>query len=139
MKGLRLLLSGLILIGFFSSCSKNEDVISSPPIVGKWVSTNLYVEDAGQFNWVEATGFREFLTFYPDARFNIFTDVPGGNGTYVYNNSVRSLRLHFQDQTGGYTREEEREVEKIDNGKMTVALFSPQGTLLGKVAYERVD
>ncbi|PZR26657.1 MAG: hypothetical protein DI535_13300 [Citrobacter freundii] len=138
MKGLRLL-SGLILIGFFSSCSKNKDLASTQPIVGKWVSTAVYAEDSGQFNWVEANGFREFLTFYPDARFNIFTDVPGGNGTYVYNNSARSLRLHFQDQTGGYTREEEREVEKIDNGKMTVSLFSPQGKLVGKVAYERID
>jgi hypothetical protein len=139
MKGLRFLLSGLILIGFFSSCSKTRDLESTQPIVGKWVSTAVYAEDAGQFNWVASNGFREFLTFYPDARFNIFTDVPGGSGTYSYNNPARVLKLLFQDANGGVTNEESREVEKIDDRKMTVALFSPQGKLVGKVAYERID
>lgn len=138
MKGVRYLFTTLVIIGLFS-CSKNKDLVSAPGIVGRWVSTAAYAEENGQFKWIETNGFREFLTLHADARFDIFTDVPGGRGTYFYNDAAGSLKLRFLDQTGGIAAEEHRTVESIDGQKMVIAYFSLHGQLLGKLAYERIN
>lgn len=141
MNGIRYLFTLTILIGLFSlsSCSKEKNYAAAPEIVGKWMSTAVYYEDNGQFNWVETNGFREFLTFFPDARFDIFTDVPGGKGTYSYDSHQKFIRLQFKDAAGGITAVEERSVENIDTQKLTVAFYSPQGQLINKVEYTRLD
>jgi hypothetical protein len=127
----------LILVGFFSSCSKEQS--SEPAIVGKWMSVSVYQEDNGQFNWLEANGFHEFVTFQADARFSIFTDVPGGKGTYVYDGAARNITLQYEDQAGNFTAAENRQVEQITPGKLVVAYFSPQGKLVNKVEYSRIN
>ncbi|MCG2617266.1 hypothetical protein LZZ85_23420 [Terrimonas sp. NA20] len=139
MKGIRYLFSLLIVIGLFSSCSKSKDEVLSPEIVGKWMSTSVYTQDNGQFNWMATSNFREFITFNPDSRFSIFTDVPGGNGTYIYNNEQRSISLHFEGGTGGNSRVENRAVENISGDKLVVAFFNPQGELVNKIEYQRIN
>jgi hypothetical protein len=141
MKGIRYLFTLLILIGLFSlsSCSKEKSYVSPSDIVGKWMSTAVYFQDNGQYNWVETNSFREFLTFFPDARFDIFTDVPGGTGIYSYNSQLKSIRLQFKDASGGTTAVEERSVEDINNRKLVVAFYQPSGQLINKVEYTRID
>lgn len=137
MKGKRFTLYLLILIGFFSSCSKEHS--GEPAIVGKWMSVSVYQEDNGQFNWLAASGFHEFVTFQADARFTIFTDVPGGKGTYLYDGAARNITLQYEDQAGNFTTAENRQVEQITPDKLVVAYFSPQGKLVNKVEYSRIN
>lgn len=141
MKGTRYLFTLLILIGLFSfsSCSKEKSYVSPSDIVGKWMSTAVYSQENGQFNWVETNSFREFLTFFPDARFDIFTDVPGGNGIYSYDSQLKSIKLQYKDSSGGTTAVEERSVEDINPRKLVVAFYSPQGQLVNKIEYTRLD
>lgn len=139
MKGIRYLFSLLIMISLFSSCSKSNDEMLSPAIVGKWMSTSVYAQDNGQFNWVTTNNYREFITFDADSRFSIFTDVPGGNGTYVYDNQQRFISLHFEAGNGVSSRIENRAVENISGEKLVVAFFNPQGELVNKVEYQRID
>ena len=139
MKAPRYLFLLLTITGFLSSCSKEKNFTTAPAIVGRWMSTAVYTEQNGQFNWLETNSFREFVTFFPDARFAIFTDVPGGTGTYIYNNQARSIRLQFKDAAGGNVAVEERSVEDISKEKLVVAFFSSQGELVNKISYRKVD
>ncbi len=139
MKGIRYLFSLMVIVSLFSSCSKSHDDVLSPAIVGKWMSTSVYAQDNGQYNWLATSNYREFITFNADSRFSIFTDVPGGNGTYIYNNQQRSISLHFEAGNGGSSRVENRSVEDISGNKLVVAYFNSQGELVNKVEYQRVD
>ena len=126
-----------LLIIVSPSCKKD----SFPDIVGQWVSDAVYIkQENGTFNWVEGPRFSEHFNFYPDSRFAYMSDVPGGHGTYSYNNGTKDLLLNYEaDPYGNIPQTVTYKVEKLNNDKLIIAYYSAAGSLFAKTEYSRVN
>ncbi len=123
---------------FFTSCKKQ----SSVSIVGQWMSVSVYtIQDNGMYQWTPVNGLgREFYNFSADGRFGARTDVPGGSGSYNYDEELKELILSYEANRYvntpaiyNYT------VEIITNNKLLLSYFSPLNNFIRKTEYSRVN
>ena len=124
-----------------TSCSKESVPAVAENIVGKWKNTAIYTDPAkGGNGWETVTRFHEYVTFNPDAKFTIVTDIPASTGTYNFNGSSKDLLLQFEaDQYGNTSRSEIRKVETMTDEKLIVAFVSPVDGMIYKTEYSRVN
>jgi len=127
-------LSFLLIILITISCKKEKD----PAIFGSWASISNYREENGAFSWTPTNGYSQFITFYPDARFNTFFCIPTGGGTYVYDHRVAKISLKFEaDHYGTIPGTATYKIEELTNSRLVVSSFSPAGNLQFKTEYVR--
>ena len=118
-----------------ASCRKES--APDTALVGQWMSTAVYLEPAR--GWQTPSRFNESVSFDLHTRFRFFTDVPGGSGTYQFNNSSGELRLLFEaDQYGNTSRSEIRRVEEITGNKLIISFEIPQSGIFYKTEYTRI-
>src|SRR4030095_13999805 len=101
----------LVLL-FLTSCKKE----SSTSIVGQWRSVSIYtLEDNGTYNWIPVNGHPQFFNFSTEGRFGSATDIPGGSGSYDYDEASQNLTLHFEaDLYGNMPATKSLTVEALD-------------------------
>ena len=129
-----LCLSSLLL--FFTSCKKE----SSTSIVGQWRSVSIYtLQDNGIYNWVPVNGHPQFYNFSTEGRFGSATDVPGGNGSYNYDEALQKLTLHYEaDRYGSVPGTTSLTVEMLDRDKLILS-YSSSGDFIYKTEYTRIN
>lgn len=133
----KILYSCFILLTLATISCKKES--TSPAIIGKWKNTAVYSDPAsGGFGWELVTRFNEVVTFNPNAEFSFYTDVPGGAGTYSFDNSSGELLLQFEaDNYGNTSRNELRRVETVSNNKLVTSI-TVNGSIF-KMEYIRIN
>src|ERR1044072_1381427 len=104
------------LLLFLSSCKKE----SSVSIVGQWKSVSVYtVQDNGTYNWVQVDNHPQFYNFSIEGRFGSATDVPGGSGSYNYDEALQKLTLLYEaDRYGNIPGSTNLKVEILDLDKL---------------------
>lgn len=131
-----LCLSPLLL--FLTSCKKD----SADSIVGQWMSVAVYrIQDTGDGQWIPINGLgREFFNFSADGKFGSRTDVPGGSGSYQYDNELKELILNYEpNQYINSTSVSNLTVETITNNKLILSSFAPITNSVYKTEYSRVN
>jgi len=123
------------LLFFFTSCKKE----SSVSIVGQWRSVSIYtVQDNGTYNWISVDGHPQFYNFSTEGKFGSATDVPGGSGSYNYDDALQKLTLHYEaDPYGNISHTTSFEVESLDRDKLILSYSS--GDFLYKTEYSRIN
>ena len=129
-----LCLSLLLLV--FPSCKKE----SSVSIVGQWRSVSAYtIQDNGIYNWVSVDGRPQFYNFSTEGRFGSATDVPGGSGSYNYNEMLQTLTLRFEaDAYGNVPGTRDLKVEALDRDKLILS-YSSTSNVIYKTEYSRIN
>ena len=119
-----------------TSCKKEKD----PDLTGSWYSVANYRAENGSFTWFPTNGFGQFITYYPDARFNTSNCVPTGGGTYSYNSRAAKIELNYEaDRYGTVPGTATYKVEELTDTRLVVSSFSPAGHLQFKTEYVRND
>ena len=109
-------------------------------IVGQWRSVSVYtIQDNGVYNWVAVDGRPQFYNFSTEGRFDAATDVPGGSGSYSYDEALQKLTLHFEAGSyGSVAGTEDLKVEALDQDKLILS-YSSGGSLIYKTEYSRIN
>jgi hypothetical protein len=125
-----------VLFLLFTSCKKE----STTSIVGQWRSVSFYsTQDNGIYNWVSVDGRPQFYDFSTEGRFGSATDVPGGSGSYNYDETLQKLTLHFEADTyGNLPGTKNLKVETLDRDKMILS-YSPTSGVIYKTEYLRIN
>ncbi|HEV8504918.1 MAG TPA: hypothetical protein VGQ53_05950 [Chitinophagaceae bacterium] len=125
-----------VLFLLFTSCKKE----STTSIVGQWRSVSFYsTQDNGIYNWVSVDGRPQFYNFSTEGRFGSATDVPGGSGSYNYDETLQKLTLHFEADTyGNLPGTKNLKVETLDRDKMILS-YSPTSGVIYKTEYLRIN
>ena len=105
---------------------------------GNWVSVAQYRQQPdGSFQWFPyGQGWRSFISFFPEHRFAVHSDVPEGGGSYSYDSRSKMLQLNYEANAwGGTANTTIRKVEKLEIGKLVLATYSNSGVLYSKTEY----
>src|ERR1043165_6882651 len=87
-----------VLSLLFTACKKE----SQKNIIGQWRSTSEYtMQDNGAYDWVSVSSHPQFYNFSTDGRFGSATDIPGGSGSYNYNEASQELTLLYEPDRYG--------------------------------------
>jgi hypothetical protein len=123
------------------SCSKEAVPGNEKPIIGTWKNTAIYSDPAqGGHGWETVSRMHEYVTFNPNAKFNIVTDIPERSGTYQFSETSNQLQLNFEaDQYGNKQRSETRSVETITSGIMILSFESAADGRIYKTEYTRIN
>ena len=127
-----LCLSPLLL---FISCKKE----STASIVGQWRSVSFYADDNGSYNWMPVNNHPQFYNFSTEGRFGSATDVPGGSGSYNYDEALQELTLHYEaDRYGNIPGTTNLKVELLNRDKLILS-YSSSGNFIYKTEYSRIN
>ena len=120
----------------FTSCKKE----SQNNIVGQWRSVSNYtMQDNGTYNWLPVNGHPQFYNFSSEGKFASATDVPGGSGSYSYDEELQKLTLHYEaDRYGNIPGTTNLNVELPDRDKLILSYTSSDGRIF-KTEYSRVN
>ncbi len=126
-----------ILLLVLTSCKKESSVSS---IVGQWRSVSVYTtQNNGVYNWVSVDGRPQFYNFSTEGRFGSATDVPGGSGSYNYNETLQTLTLRFEaDAYGNVPGTRDLKVEALDRDKLILS-YSSTSNVVYKTEYLRIN
>jgi hypothetical protein len=125
-----------LLLFILTSCKKE----SSVSIVGEWRSVSVYtMQDNGVYNWVSVDGRPQFYNFSTEGRFGSVTDVPGGSGSYDYNETLQTLTLRFEaDAYGNVPGTRDLKVEALGRDQLILS-YSSTSNVIYKTEYTRVN
>lgn len=125
-----------LLLFVLTSCKKE----SSVSIVGEWRSVSVYtIQDNGIYNWVSVDGRPQFYNFSTEGKFGSATDVPGGSGSYDYNETLQTLTLRFEaDAYGNVPGTRDLKVEAIGRDRLILS-YSSTSNVIYKTEYSRVN
>jgi hypothetical protein len=125
-----------LLLFLLTSCKKE----SSVSIVGEWRSVSVYtMQDNGVYNWVSVDGRPQFYNFSTEGRFGSATDVPGGSGSYDYNETLQTLTLRFEaDAYGNVPGTRDLKVEALGRDQLILS-YSSTSNVIYKTEYSRVN
>jgi hypothetical protein len=125
-----------LLLFILTSCKKE----SSVSIVGEWRSVSVYtMQDNGVYNWVSVDGRPQFYNFSTEGRFGSVTDVPGGSGSYDYNETLQTLTLRFEaDAYGNVPGTRDLKVEALGRDQLILS-YSSTSNVIYKTEYSRVN
>ena len=125
-----------LLLFVLTSCKKE----SSVSIVGEWRSVSVYtMQGNGVYNWVSVDGRPQFYNFSTEGRFGSATDVPGGSGSYDYNETLQTLTLRFEaDAYGNVPGIRDLKVEALDRDQLILS-YSSTSNVIYKTEYSRVN
>jgi len=128
-------LSFLLLL--FSSCKKESPI----SIVGKWRSVSVYtIQDSGNYKWVPIERYPQFLNFSNEGRFGSATDVPGGSGSYNYDETSQTLILHFEaDAYGNVPGTRNLKVDELNRDKLILSYSLTGSNTAYKTEYTRLN
>ena len=126
-------LTFLILIGY--SCTKEKD----SAIVGNWINSAVYVAN-GQDSpvWITDLKFPERLSLDQNSRFQSFTDIPAGSGTYVYDRISHELKFNFEASSYFPANTTVVKVDYLDSDRLVIISSYPDG-VIHKKEYRRAD
>jgi len=130
------ILSLSLLLLFFTSCKKESPV----SIVGQWRSVSNYtIQDNGTYNWASVNSHPQFYNFSTEGRFGSATDIPGGSGSYNYDEALQKLTLQYEaDRYGNMPGTKSLKVEMLDRDKLILSYFS-SGNFIYKTEYSRIN
>ena len=120
----------------FTSCKKE----SQNNIVGQWRSASVYtMQNNGTYCWVSVNSHPQFYNFSTEGRFGSATDVPGGSGSYNYDEESQKLTLHYEaDHYGNVPATTSLKVETLDRYQLVLSYTSPDGRIY-KTEYSRIN
>jgi hypothetical protein len=125
----------LSLLLLFISCKKE----SKASIVGQWRSVSIYAEDNGSYKWMPVNSHPQFYNFSTEGRFGSATDVPGGGGSYSYDQALQELTLHYEaDRYGNMQGITSLKVEVLDLDKLILS-YSSSDNFIYKTEYSRIN
>ena len=91
------------------------------------------------YTWVSVDGRPQFYNFSTEGRFGSATDVPGGSGSYNYNETLQTLTLRFEaDAYGNLPGTRDLKVEALDRDKLILA-YSSTSNVIYKTEYSRIN
>jgi hypothetical protein len=97
------------------------------------------MEDSGIYNWISVDGRPQFYNFSTEGRFGSTTDVPGGSGSYNYNEMLQTLTLRFEaDAYGNEPGTRDLKVEALDRDKLILS-YSSTSNVIYKTEYSRIN
>jgi len=121
---------------FFTSCKKE----SQHRIIGQWRSVSIYTMlDNGSYDWISASSHPQFYDFSTEGRFGSATDVPGGSGSYNYDEESQKLTLYYEaDRYGNVPGTTNLNVELLNRDKLILS-YTSSGDHILKTEYSRVN
>ncbi len=126
-------LTFLLLIGY--SCKKEKD----PAIIGTWLNSAVYVAIGHDSPvWITDLKFPERLSLDQNSRFQTFTDIPAGSGTYVYDRTSNELKFNFEAEPNFPATTTVVKVEYLDSDRLVIESSYPDG-VIHKKEYRRAD
>ena len=108
--------------------------------MGEWRSVSIYTaQDNGTYNWVPVNGHPQFYNFSTEGKFGSATDVPGGSGSYNYDEDLRKLTLHYEaDRYSNLTSTTSLNVEMLDRDNLIFSSTLSDGHIY-KTEYTRIN
>ncbi len=97
------------------------------------------MQDNGTYNWEPVNGHPQFYNFSTEGRFGSATDVPGGSGSYNYDEAIQKLTLQYEaDPYGNMPGTRSLKVEMLDRDKLILS-YSSSGNFIYKTEYSRIN
>ena len=126
-------LTFLILISY--SCTKEKD----SAIVGTWLNSAVYVANGHDSPvWITDLKFPERLSLNQNSRFQSFTDIPAGSGTYIYDRNSHELKFNFEASPYYPATTTVVKVDYLDSERLVIVSSYPDG-VIHKKEYRRAD